>query len=247
MLKFKLWKAVACLAVLVAGAGRGEAASYKLSDLIAGGTFQSGDKVFSNFRNFTETGSAPAVGSANMYLTPISQANRDLANPSLRPFPLCDTPCPLEEGFRFSADIDITGAVNYNVGFDYDVTALGCEMYAAELKLTGNATNGQLDASSSVSDGTNTLAVLGTYIHNPETIANRIVDRHYFGFPTASICVPFVEASFGLQLSSTLVSGSVSFEHADVFFAQAIPEPSTYALLMLGSAGVGLMVRRKRA
>jgi len=247
MLKVKLWKLAACVAVLVAGAGRGEAASYTLQQLLDGASFQSGDKLFSNFRNFSETGTAPSIGATNMYLTPVSQANRDLANPSLAPFPLCDEPCPLEEGFRFSADIDLTGTLDYNVGFDYDVTALGCLMYAAELKLTGNATNGELDASSSISDGTNSLAVLGTYVHNPETVANRIVDRHYFGFPTASMCVPFAEASFGLQLKGTDSSGSVSFEHADVLYAQAIPEPSTYALLVLGSAGVGLMVRRKRS
>ena len=62
MLKFKLWKLAACLAVLVAGAGRGEAADYRLSDLLAGGSFQSGDKLFSNFHNFSNPGDNCAYG-----------------------------------------------------------------------------------------------------------------------------------------------------------------------------------------
>jgi hypothetical protein len=157
-------------------------------------------------------------------------------------------PCPTEYGFRLSADIDVLQTETYNLGFDYTVTTLGCLMYAAELELTGNATKGELDASTNLTQGLTTLASLGTFVHDPKVVPDQVIEREYFGFPVKNLCVETLEASFGLQLKGTdAVLGSVSFEHADIYYAQAIPEPSTYALLLLGSAGVGLMVRRKRA
>jgi hypothetical protein len=241
MMKFKLWKAVACLAVLVAGAGRGEAASYKLSDLLAGGSFTNGDKLFWGFHNQSETGTRPSVGYENIYLTPISQDNRDLDGSATAPFALCNPPWQKEHGFRVSGSFDVVNQ-DYNLGFDFKVTSARA-MYAVEMEITGNALNGEVDSSLNVTQGLTSLAGVGANIHDPENIPDVYVDRDYFGAPTMSVCAFTVEASFGLQLDG----GSASLEHADVYFAQAIPEPSTYALLVLGSAGVGLMVRRKRS
>jgi hypothetical protein len=150
MLKVKLWKVAACVAVLVAGAGRGEAATYTLADLLQPGAyFDSGDKRFSNFHNFTETGDATPLGAANIYLSTISQPNRNLTDPTNWPLPLgqpaCGLPCPTEYGFRLSGDWDLVQNQNYNLGLDYTVTALGsCGIYANEIELTGNAQNAEI-------------------------------------------------------------------------------------------------------
>jgi hypothetical protein len=255
MLKFKLWKAVACLAVLVAGAGRGEAANYKLSDLLTGGTIVNGDKEFYNFHNFSESGNVTAIGAENFYLTTIEQPNRNWAG---EPLPTgwtlpagCKEFCRTEYGLRISADVDLLGASqNYNMGLDFQVRVLNpdCKIYANELEVTGNVTNGEIDISEGVTAGLVTLANKGAYIHDPG--ADNLVDREYFvssvtGLP---VCVDNLHVSLGLQLKTLATGGSASFEHSDIYFAQAgVPEPSTYALLLLGSAGVGLMVRRKRA
>jgi hypothetical protein len=252
MLKFKLWKAVAVLAVLVAGAGRGEAASYNLADLLAGGSFISGDKLFSNFHNFTETPGLE-VGAANITLSTISQPNRNLTDPVNWPLPpgqpACPPPCATEHGFRIAADWDFTQNQSYNMGLDYTVTAIGdCKIYASEIELTGNALNGEIDASMNVTSGPLTVAINGAWVHDPGL--DNSLDREYFtnnqtGLP---ICVTTAHVSLGLQLEAfNLVGAQAGAEHIDIYFAQAIPEPSTYALLLLGSAGVGLMVRRKRA
>jgi hypothetical protein len=253
MLKFKLWKAVACLAVLVAGAGRGEAASFNLADLLLPGAyFDSGDKRFSNFHNFSETPGLE-VGASNITLSTISQPNRNLTDPTNWPLPpgqpACPPPCPTEYGFRIAADWDFTQGQQYNMGLDYTVTALGpCRIYASEIELTGNALNGEIDASMNITSGPLTVAINGAWVHDPGL--DNSLDREYFtssvtGLP---ICVQTAHVSLGLQLGGLNVVGAqTSVEHIDIHFAQAIPEPSTYALLMLGSAGVGLMVRRKRA
>jgi len=255
MLKFKLWKAVACLAVLVAGAGRSEAAPVSLQSLLNGGTLVSGDKVFSNFHNFTET-PGMEVGAANIFLTAISQPNRNLNDP-LWPLPAgqpaCGTPCPTEYGFRLSGDWDLTQNQQYNFGLDYTVTVNAatsdCHIYANEIEITGNALNGEIDVSENVTSGPLTLAIKGAWVHDPGL--DNAIDREYFTNSTNGlpICVDTAHVSMGIQLKAlNLVGAQASLEHVDVYFAQAvIPEPSTYALLVLGSAGVGLMVRRKRS
>jgi len=254
MLKFKLWKAVACLAVLVAGAGRSEAAPVSLQSLLNGGTLVSGDKVFSNFHNFTEP-PGMEVGAANIFLTAISQPNRNLNDPGNWPLPpgqpACGSElCPTEYGFRiFTANWDVAAGQGYNMGLDYTVTATGaCDIYAAEMELTGHATNGTADADMNITAGPLTLAVLGTFTHDPGP--DTTIDREYFtnSITGNPICVKVADVSMSLDLSALNVLGAeATVGHVDVYFAQAVPEPSTYALLLLGSAGVGLMVRRKRS
>ena len=255
MLKFKLWKFVASVAVLVAGAGRGEAATVSLASLLTpGATLVSGDKVFSNFHNFTETGTATPLGAANIFLTTISQPNRNLADPTNWPLPpgqpACGLPlCATEYGFRLSGDWDLTQNENYNFGLDYTVTATGgCHIYANEIEITGNALNGEIDVTENVTSGPLTLAIKGAWVHDPGL--DNTIDREYFTNSTNGlpICVDTAHISMGIQLQAlNLVGAQASLEHVDVYFAQTIPEPSTYALLLLGSAGVGLMVRRKRS
>jgi len=254
MLKFKLWKFVACVAVLVAGAGRGEAASYKLSDLLAGGSFQSGDKLFSNFHNFTNPGDNP-LAATDIYLSDISQPNRNLTDPTNFPLPpgqpACGNDiCPTEFGFRVSGPFDAGRNQHQTYGLDFTVSVLGsnCKIYASEQELTGHATNGTADLDSNITSGLTTLAVLGTNVHNPGV--NNTLSREYFtssltGLP---ICVTTAHVSMGWVLHAQDVFGAeATINHFDTYFAQTIPEPSTYALLLLGSAGVGLMVRRKRS
>jgi hypothetical protein len=254
MLKFKLWKLAACLAVLVAGTGRGEAANYRLSDLLQPGAyFDSGDKRFSNFHNFTNPGDNP-LDATNIYLSTISQANRNLTDPTNFPLPpgqpACGNQlCPTEYGFRVSGPFDVTQNQHQTYGLDFTVTALGpCKIYAAEQELTAHATNGTADLDTNITAGPVTLAVLGTSVHNPGV--NDTLSREYFtssvtGLPT---CATTAHVSMGWVLHSNNVFGAeASINHFDTYFAQAVPEPSTYALLVLGSAGVGLMVRRKQS
>jgi hypothetical protein len=252
MCKFNLWNLLACVAGLIAIAGRVEAANYQLSDLLAGGSFQSGDKRFSNFRNFIETGGQAPLGAANILLTPISQPNQNLADPTNWPLPpgqpACGNPCPTEYGFRLSADWDLTPAQDYFLGLDYQVTSLECGMYASQIELAGAVINGDVDVSQSLTFGPQTLAINSVWIQDPGS--NKPIDRKDFvcsltGLP---LCVSSAEVSLGLQLQAYYGFGShASAQHIDLYYAQASPEPSTYALLVLGSAGVGLMVRRKRA
>ena len=251
MLKFKLWKAVACLAVLVAGAGRGEAANYNLATLLAGGSFQSGDKEFYDFQGFTETGSKAPLGAANITLTTMSQPNRNLADPINFPLPAgqpaCEWPCPTEYGFRMTGPFLVGQNETYNMGLDFKVRVLDpinnhCRMYANELELTGGSQGGgTVNVDENVTHGLISLA-------NKSVSLTSTMDREYFTDNGTPICVPDAQISLSLAMSApNVLNAQANVGHVDIFFAQAIPEPSTYALLLLGSAGVGLMVRRKRA
>jgi hypothetical protein len=251
MLKFKLWKAVACVAVLVAGAGRGEAASYKLSDLLAGGSLMSGDNLFSNFHNFTNPGDNP-VAAEDIYLTPISQPNRNLTDPSNWPLPpgqpRCGSPCPAEYGFRVSGPFGVGPNQHQTYGLDFTVTVLGgCMLYGAEQELTSRATDGTADLDANITSGPQTLAVLGTFVHDPGL--NNTLDREYLTSSLTGnpLCLATAHVSMGWVLSADNVVGAeAAIEHFDTYFAQGSPEPSTYVLLVLGSVGMGLMVRRQR-
>jgi len=255
MLKFKLWKAVAWMVLVVAGAQSSEAATYTLADLLVeGASFVNGDKVFYDFHNYTETGNIAPLGAENIYLSTISQPNRNLNGlpyPADWTMPSGYSPeyCPTEYGFRLSADIDLVALQTYNLGLDFKVGVLdsNCWMYANELELTGNVRSGEIDISENVTSGLTTLAVKGVWIHDPG--ADSTVDREYFTSSVSGLpmLVQEAEVSLGLQLK-TLAGGQASFEHTDIYFAQSgVPEPSTYALLLMGSAGVGLVVRRKRS
>ena len=138
-------------------------------------------------------------------------------------------------------------------GLDFTVTTLAnspyCKIYAAEQELTAHASNGTADLDTNITTGLVTLAVLGTSVHNPGV--NDTISREYFTSSVTGnpICVTTAHVSMGWVLHSNNVFGAeASINHFDTYFAQApIPEPSTYALLVMGSAGVGLMVRRKRS
>jgi hypothetical protein len=133
------------------------------------------------------------------------------------------------------------------MGLDYTVIHLGGDpMYGSEIELTGIAVNGEIDASMNITTGPLTLAINDTWVYDPGL--DNSLDRQYFtssvtGLP---ICVTTAQVSLGLQLQA-FDFGAAATEHMDIYFVHSIPEPSTYALLLLGSAGVGLMVRRKRS
>jgi len=255
MWNFKLWQAVACVAVLVGGAGRSEAASYKLADLLQPGAyFYSGDKLFSKFHNFTETGSSFPLGPANITLTPISQPNPNLTDPSQWPLPPglpgCGPPSSTDYGFRISGDWALMQNQSYQLNLDFQVSAIGGEgvMYGSQIELTGYANSGSVDTSTYLTSGSLTVASNRAWVQDPGF--DNLTNREYFtssitGLP---ICVSSAQVNLWLQLEALNVIGATTAtEHVDIYFAQPTPEPSTYVLLLLGSAGVGLMVRRKRS
>jgi hypothetical protein len=253
MLKFKLWKFVACVAVLVAGAGRGEAATVSLASLLTpGATLVSGDKVFSNFHNFTETGTATPLGAANILLTTISQPNRDLTDPFNWPLPpgqpRCGNPCSAEYGFRVSGPFGVGQNQHQNYGLDFTVTVVGgCKLYAAEQEVTARTMNGTAESDTNITYGLMTLAVLGTFVHDPgfdNTLAREYFTSSLTGHP---LCLTTAHVSMGWFLGADNMAGAEAvIDHFDTYFAQGSPEPSTYVLLVVGSAGMGLMLRRQR-
>ncbi len=54
-----------------------------------------------------------------------------------------------------------------------------------------------------------------------------------------------VDVCVWLELRGTQDTGSVTADYGAKFVATAVPEPETYALMLAGLAGIGLMVRRK--
>ena len=254
MWNFKLWQAVACVAVVVSGAGRSEAASYKLADLLAGGSFVSGDERFSNFKNFSETGIGSPLGAENIFLIPMSQPNPNLTDPSNWPLPpgqpACANPRPTDYGFRISGGWYRPQNQTYHLSLDFDVQANGGEgvMYGSQIELTGYANSGSVDAALNVTSNPLSVAMNRVWVQDPGL--DNVRDRQYFtssitGLP---ICVSSAQVNLGLQLQASNVFGAAaSLDYVDIYFARTIPEPSTYALLVLGVAGWVGLVRRKRA
>jgi len=252
MLKFKLWKAVAWMVLVVAGAQGSEAAQYRLSDLLVeGGSFRSGDKEFFNFHNFTENGTN-VKGAENIILETLSQPNRNLDPlvPLPPGVPDCGEICLEDHGFRITSQggWNVIQNENYNMGVDFSVRTLGsCLMYGVDLSLAGAVSSGQVDGSTTVTSGISTLAHAATFLHDPGS--DQAIDRQYFYKNGDPICMKLVDVDFSMTLQAANLAGAqASAQHFEVFFAQAaIPEPSTYALLLMGSAGVGLVTRRKRS
>ena len=54
-----------------------------------------------------------------------------------------------------------------------------------------------------------------------------------------------VDVCVWLELRGTQDTGSVTADYGAKFVATAVPEPETYALMLAGLAGIGLMARRK--
>ncbi|HBH54083.1 MAG TPA: hypothetical protein DDY91_19535 [Planctomycetaceae bacterium] len=251
MLKFKLWQAMAWMVVAAAGVRSSEAAQYRLSDLLVeGATFRSGDKEFFNFHNFTENGNN-VKGAENIILETLSQPNRNLDPlvPLPPGVPDCGAICLEDHGFRISSQggWNVIQNENYNMGLDFSVRTLGsCLMYGVDLTVAGAVNDGQVDGSTTVTSGISTLAHAAAFLHDPGT--DQAIDRQYFYQNGEPICMKLVDVDFSMTLQAANVAGAqASAQHFEVFFAQAaIPEPSTYALLLIGSAGVGLVVRRKR-
>lgn len=124
----------------------------------------------------------------------------------------------------------------------------GQSHYLSDFHLDGDplvsGTNGQAIVRESVSDLTHTLNPVG-----PLEISQYAPGASVFNdvaFTQAGIYPTVAEIETTLLLSASLPGTNASVLHFQESFSQAVPEPSTYALALVGIAGLGLVRRRDK-
>jgi len=200
-------------------------AQSTLAALVAGGTITSGDLVFSNFQNPTQT------GNLNVLLTDI------MVVPILTGG---------EYGIRFQTALwSLSGAnQNYDIGFSFEVTTSSHEPITGNtLSIVGGSDGlGHANLAETVYDqGNNSLAGELVYINQSGTGNNQFVDSATFtGSPQSVI---LVNKDFAMTTGSD-TNAQIFVSHIDQTFV--VPEPSTLALSAMGGLVSLLALRRRK-
>jgi hypothetical protein len=242
-------------ALLSVGGVSAQAASLgseaKLSDLLHNtNTLVFGDKVFSDFvfssekifdpltnLELTEAQAAAAISVKAGFIGGVFDASHVFV-PNI--------------GLDFMTPFHAHGAELSGLHIDFTVTITDPTLYFSDVHVDGTPSvtgNGQATGVTTVNDITHTLVALnppgllkiydyGVAGPNPpmlNTAADLLQPYHHTTLLTES----------DLQFSAAAGSNS-EFAHYQVSFSQAVPEPSTYALALVGLAGVGLVSLRRR-
>lgn len=151
--------------------------------------------------------------------------------------------------------LDFTGPLQAHPGdsasaqLTYTVRVLNPSFYLSDFHLDGDplvsGPNGQAVVRESVSDLTNTLIPLNPV--GPLEVSQYAPGASVFNdvaFTQPGLFPKVAEIETTLLLSATIPGTNASVLHFQESFSQAVPEPSTYALALVGIAGLGLARRR---
>ena len=243
-------------ALLAVGGVSAQAASLgseaKLSELLHNtNTLVFGDKVFSDFVfssekifdpltniELTEAQAAAAIDVKAGFIGGVLDSNGVLV-PNI--------------GLDFMAPFHAHGGQLSGLHIDFTVTITDPTLYFSDVHVDGTPSvtgNGQATGVTTVNDLTHTVVPMlppgllkiydyGTNGPNPPKLnaaADLLKPYHYKTLMTES----------DLEFSAVPGANNAEFAHYQVSFSQAVPEPSTYALALVGLAGVGLTSLRRR-
>lgn len=151
--------------------------------------------------------------------------------------------------------LDFTGPLQAHPGdsasaqLTYTVRVRNPGLYLSDFHLDGDplvsGPNGQAVVRESVSDLTNTLIPLNPM--GPLEISQYAPGASVFNdvaFTQQGIYPTVAEIETTILLSASLPGTNASVLHFQESFSQAVPEPSSYALALVGIAGLGLVRRR---
>jgi hypothetical protein len=231
--------------LLAVGGGSSHAASLgseaKLSELLHNtNTLVFGDKVFSDF-----------VFSSEKIFDPLTNLELTEAQAAA----MVDVKAGLigqNIGLDFMTPFHAHGGQLSGLHFDFTVTITDPTLYFSDVHVDGTPSvtgTGQATGVTTVNDLTHTLVTMqppgllkiydyGVAGPNPpvlNTASDLLKPYHYKTLMTES----------DLQFSAAVGSNAES-AHYQVSFSQAVPEPSTYALALVGMVGVGLTSLRRR-
>lgn len=154
--------------------------------------------------------------------------------------------------------LDFTGPLQAHPGdsasaqLTYTVRVLDPNRYLSDFHLDGDplvsGPNGQAVVRESVSDLTNTL--IPTNPVGPLEVSQYVPGASVFNdvaFTQPGIYPTVAEIETTILLSASLPGTNASVLHFQESFSQAVPEPSTYALALVGIGALGLVRRRSTA
>jgi hypothetical protein len=221
------WAALACVAT--AGMATAQAQSVTLADLISShGTLTTGDKLFSNFNYEASTGFPTAADI--QVKSEVVGGNNGIefdafwhANPGQIP-----------QNANITDDVTVTDPIYYisDIHLDADPSLIGTAGQSL-VKLSASTL-----AHDSVLPSDHALLQVYQTVGNPSVIND-------FAFTTSLQKTLTIETTI-LQSADSL-NANPSVLHIQESFTQAVPEPSTYALSMVGLVMMGLVARRKGA
>ena len=219
---------ICAVAILLAMPATVWASITTLDDLLEGGPITSGDKVFSNFRNYSSevsvtSGTALSVNPADVYVTPYQDTAGDY-------------------GLKFTSDAFTAtgGTLGFLTEFDYTVTA------GAGYLICGNT----LTMVASAEKGSVTVLETAYEAGTTDLLATKLTYAMQYVTPVLSdtkIYTSNVQAVDVHKNISFAMAGGDNATNTLTEFTQTfcqIPEPATLGFLVLGGLAT---LRRKRS
>ena len=219
---------ICVVAVLMAMSGTMWASITTLDDLLEGGPITSGDKTFSNFRNYSSevsvtSGTASAVLAADVNVVPYQDVAGDY-------------------GLKFtSGAFTITGGtLSQLTVFDYTVTAgAGYVISGNTLAIAGTAADGGITVTENAYQaGTGMTNLLATKVTLVTPYVSILSDSKTY---TSAFPAVDVHKSISLYMAGGNNETNTLTEFTQTF--SQIPEPATLGVLVLGGLA---MLRRRR-
>jgi PEP-CTERM motif len=224
----------------MSGVSAHAATDAKLDTLLGGGTLVFGDKVFSDF-----------VFSAENIFDPLT----NVALTAVQAAALIDVKAGLigsNIGLDFMTPFHAHGGSLSALHIDFTVSITDPALYFSDVHVDGTPSvtgTGQATGVTTVNDLTHTVVPMsppgllkiydyGVAGPNPPVLNTSSDLLKPYGYKTLS-------TESDLEFSAALGSNT-EFAHYQVSFSQAVPEPSTYALSLVGLVGFGLVSLRRR-
>jgi len=218
----------ACATLAMGGLSTARAQTVTLQDLISKqGTITSGDKLFSNF-NYVASSGLPSA------LDVLVKAETVGGN----------------VGIEFDAAWHTNpGQVPQVANITYDVTVLSPSLYISDIHLDTDASliggAGQSWVKLSASDASHSTVLPGNHLlESYQTLGNPSVVNA--SADTTKLVKTLTVETTILQ-SADSVTSNPSVLHIQESFSQAVPEPGSMALSVVGLGLIGAVVRRQRA